>query len=354
MTGSNHANQRWLLVLLKNMSVVLFVVIFIGFSLLNRRFSTLNNFENIILSATDVGIIAIGMTFVLLTGGIDLSVGATMYITGGVLALLLEEGWGMALAIPAGILAGVLWGCFNAFLVSRVKIIPFMVTLGTLTAGRGLGLLITHSRHIAVPGEMRFGATRVFGFLPIPILIFAVMVILAVVVLQYTSFGRQIYAMGNDPEAAKKAGLNTTRLTAMVYIISGFCAAVAAVIAVSQQGSVSSSFGDGTEFQAIAASVLGGTSLFGGVGNVFPGTVVGMLLIQMIQNGLIFLQVDLYLQEMVKALVILFAVFIDAQRMGLIKRLERRNIRLERTAGRAPGEGALGAGTRVKQEATGR
>lgn len=332
---SAKTNHRWLLFVLKNISILLFIVIFIGFSLFSERFASARNFENIILSAADVGIVAIGMTLVLLTGGIDLSVGATMYITGAVLALMLESGYSMAIAIPCGILAGTLWGCFNAFLISKVKIIPFMVTLGTLTAGRGLGLLITHSRHIAVPDEMRFGATRLFGLVPIPIIIFAVMVIFAVVILLYTPFGRQIYAMGNDPEAAKKAGLNTNRLTALVYILSGFCAAVASVVSISQVGSVSSSFGEGTEFQAIAASVLGGTSLFGGIGNVFPGTVVGILLIQMIQNGLIFLQVDLYLQEMVKALVILFAVFIDAQRMGLIKRLERRNIRIEKLPVRA-------------------
>lgn len=336
--SANHTNQRWLLFVLKNMSVVLFVLIFVGFSLFNERFSQIRNFENIILSATDVGIVAIGMTFVLLTGGIDLSVGATMYITGAILALMLESGWGLFPAITCGIIAGTLWGCFNAFLISKVKIIPFMVTLGTLTAGRGLGLLITHSRHISVPNEMRFGAVRLFGFVPIPILIFALMIILAVIILHYTPFGRQIYAMGSDPEAARKAGLNTTRLTALVYILSGFCAAVASVISISQVGSVSSSFGDGTEFQAIAASVLGGTSLFGGIGNVFPGTVVGILLIQMIQNGLIFLQVDLYLQEMVKALVILFAVFVDAQRIGSIKRLERRNIRMEKLPERAAAE----------------
>jgi ribose transport system permease protein len=341
--STNRSYQRWLLFVLKNMSIFLFLLIFIGFSLFNQRFSTYRNIENIVLSASDVGIIAIGMTFVLLTGGIDLSVGATMYLTGAVLAMMLESGWGMLPAIACGILAGTLWGCFNAFLISKVRIIPFMVTLGTLTAGRGLGLLITQSRHIAVPDEMRFGATRVFGLVPIPILIFAFMVLLAVSILQYTPFGRQIYAMGNaasnnEPESAKKAGLNIVRLTASVYIISGFCAAVASVVSVSQVGSVSSSFGDGTEFQAIAASVLGGTSLFGGIGNVFPGTVVGVLLIQMIQNGLIFLQVDLYLQEMVKALVILFAVFIDAQRIGLIKKLERRNIRVEKGPERVTGD----------------
>lgn len=328
------SNHRWLLFVLRNISIVLFVVIFVVFSLFNERFASLRNFENIILASADVGMVAIGMTFVLLTGGIDLSVGATMYITGGVVALLLEDGWSVAAAISCGILAGTLWGCVNAFLISRVRIIPFMVTLGTLTAGRGLGLLITQSRHISVPNEMRFGATRVLELVPIPVLVFGLMVILAVIILKYTSFGRQIYAMGNDVEAAKKAGLDTTRLTAAVYIISGFCAAVASVISISQVGSVSASFGRGIEFQAIAASVLGGTSLFGGVGNVFPGTVIGILLIQMIQNGLIFMRVDLYLQEMVKAMVILFAVFVDAQRMSLIKRLERRNIRLETRAAR--------------------
>jgi ribose transport system permease protein len=255
-----------------------------------------------------------------------------MYISGAIIALLLEQGTPVLLAILAGVVGGTFWGSVNAFLISKVKIIPFMVTLGTMTAGRGLGLLITHSRHIAVPNEMRFGATRVLGLIPIPILIFTLVVAAAFIVLVYTPFGRQLYAMGNDPEAAKKAGLRTERLTAAVYIISGFCAALATVIAISQQGSVSSSFGEGIEFSAIAGAVLGGTSLFGGVGNVFPGTVVGILLMQMIQNGLIYLQVDLYLQDMATALVILFAVFMDAQRMGLIKRLERRNIRIEKDA----------------------
>jgi ribose transport system permease protein len=223
-------------------------------------------------------------------------------------------------------LAGTLWGCLNAFLIARVKIIPFMATLGTLTVGRGVGLLITQSRNISVPPEMRFGAQNAL----IPITVFALVVLVAYIVLNYTAMGRQIYAMGNDAEAAKKAGLNTTRLTASVYIISGFCAALGAVIALSQQGMVSASFGEGIEFRAIAAAVLGGASLFGGVGNVFPGTVVGVLLIQMIANGMIYLQVDLYLQDMVAALVILFAVFIDAVRIRVIRRLERRNIRVEK------------------------
>jgi ribose transport system permease protein len=325
MTGSH----RLTMPILRNMPAILFVVVLVLFSLLDQRFFAVANFSNILTSSAYVGIVAVGMTIVLLTGGIDLSVGATMYITAAVLALLLEQGTPLLLAIGAGIVAGTLWGCFNAFLIARVGIAPFMATLATLTAGRGLGLLITQSRHISVPDEMRFGAENVLG-IPLPTLIFVIVVAVAWLALRYTASGRQIYAMGNDVEAAKKAGLNTTRLTATVYIVSGFCAAVAAVVAVSQQGSVSSSFGEGVEFKAIAAAVLGGTSLFGGVGNVFPGTVIGVLLVQMISNGLIYLQVDLYLQDMVAAAVIFFAVFVDALRMRLMKRLERRNIRVEK------------------------
>jgi len=341
--NANQSRQRLLLTILKNTPTILFVVIFVVFSLLDQRFFTWTNFENIISSSAFVGILAVGMTFVLLTGGIDLSVGATMYISGGILSVLLvDNNWSVLPAILVSMLAGTLWGCLNAFLVSRIKVLPFMVTLGTLTAGRGLGLLITQSRNISMPSAMRFGAYRVLDLIPNPIVILAVVVFTAFVILKWTAWGRQIYAMGNDPEAAKKAGLNTGRLLASVYIVSGFCASLAMVVAVSQQGSVSASFGEGVEFRAIAAAVLGGTSLFGGVGAVFPGTVIGTLLVQMISTGLVYLQVDLYLQDMISPLVIFFAVFVDAQRMSLIKRLERRNIRVEKHAGQSLPENKAG------------
>jgi ribose/xylose/arabinose/galactoside ABC-type transport system permease subunit len=340
--NANHSRQRLLLAVLKNSTTILFVVIFVAFSLLDQRFFTWANFENIIASSAFVGILAVGMTFVLLTGGIDLSVGANMYITGGILAILLEQGYPLWLSILAGLICGTLLGLFNAFLISKVKIIPFMVTLGTLTAGRGLALLITQSRAINVTKEMPFAAARLLG-LPLPITVFLIVVLVAFIVLNYTGLGRQIYALGNDPEAAKKAGLNVTRLTMFAYIVCGFCAALATVIALSQQGRLSASFGEGVEFRAIAAAVLGGTSLFGGVGAVFPGTLIGTMLVQMISNGMVYLQVDLYLQDMISPLVIFFAVFVDAQRMNLIKRLERRNIRVEKTAGRALAAKKVGA-----------
>jgi ribose transport system permease protein len=322
-------NNRLTMPILRNMPLILFVLVFVLFSLLDERFFSLDNFSNIVESSAFVGLLAVGMTAVLLTGGIDLSVGATMYITAAVVGTLLQQDVNYVVAIFAGIVAGTSWGFLNAFLIAKVGLVPFVATLATLTMGRGVGLLLTESRQFILPQEMAYAAKDVLG-IPLPVVVFGLVVAVAVVFLRFTAMGRQIYAMGNDLEAAKKAGLNVIRLTGSVYVISGFCASLAGVIAISQQGSVSAGIGEGVEFRAIAAAVLGGTSLFGGVGAVFPGTVIGVLLVQMISTGLVYLQVDLYLQEMVSASVIFFAVFVDAQRMRLLSRFERRNIRVEK------------------------
>jgi ribose transport system permease protein len=322
-------NHRLTMPVLRNMPAILFVLVFVLFSLLDERFFSITNFSSIVETSAFVGLLAVGMTAVLLTGGIDLSVGATMYITAAVVGTLLQQDVDHLLAIMAGIVAGTSWGFVNAFLIAKVGLVPFVATLATLTVGRGVGLLLTESRQFILPPEMAYAASDVFG-VGLPVVVLAIVVVAAVVFLRFTPMGRQIYAMGNDIEAARKAGLNVVRLTGSVYVISGFCASLAGIIAISQQGSVSAGIGEGVEFRAIAAAVLGGTSLFGGVGNVFPGTIIGVLLVQMISTGLVYLQVDLYLQEMVAASVIFFAVFVDAQRMRLLGRLERRNIRVEK------------------------
>ena len=323
------SNNRLTFAVLRNMPLILFVGVFVLFSLLDERFFSLDNFSNIVETSAFVGLLAVGMTCVLLTGGIDLSVGATMYITAAGVGTLLQQDVSFLIAIPSGIAAGTSWGLLNAFLIAKVGLVPFVATLATLTVGRGVGLLLTESRQFILPPEMAYAATDVFG-IPLPVFLLTAVVIAAVVFLRFTPMGRQIYAMGNDRDAAKKAGLHVVRLTGSVYVISGFCASLAGVIAISQQGSVSAGIGEGVEFRAIAAAVLGGTSLFGGVGAVFPGTVIGVLLVQMISTGLVYLQVDLYLQDMVAASVIFFAVLVDAQRMRLLSRLERRNIRVDK------------------------
>lgn len=314
--------------LLKNMSFVLFVSIFVMFGIFFPRFLSYENLENIMGQSAYIGILAVGMTFVLLTAGIDLSVGSIMYLATITAGLLMNRYqipvW---LALLASVLVGAMFGAFNAFLITKLKIIPFIVTLGTMVAGRGIGLLITRSRGVMYEDEFTDLSTyQVLSIIPLPIFVFGCVIVVAFIFLTKTQTGRQIYAVGADIDGAKKAGLRTNRMLAYTYILCGICAALAGFVASTQFGIITAGFGSGDEFDAIAASVLGGTSLFGGVGGVFPGTLLGTVLIQMVQAGLVFSKIDLYLQPMIMALIIFFAVFLDGLRNIIIKRMQRRNI----------------------------
>jgi len=314
--------------LLGNSTIVLFIVVFIAFGIASPRFFLPENIINIVKQASFVGFLAVGMTFVLLTAGIDLSVGSNMYLSAVAAGLLMRSiGLEIVPALIVSLVVGTLFGAVNAFLILRLKIIPFMVTLGTLVIGRGLGTALTESQQIDFPERMNaFGQIVILG-IPMPIIAFVIVVAAAYYILTRTPFGRQVYAVGNDIEAGKKAGINTDRVIAGVYIISGFCAGLAGFILASQLGGrVDRSFGDGREFDAIAAAVLGGTSLFGGTGNII-GTVIGAVLIQMVQTGLQFNLVNLYLQPMVKAFIIFLAIFFDSLRDSNLKKLKRRFIR---------------------------
>jgi len=326
------ARERVILPLLRNAPVILFILIFVTFGLLSPRFLQPASFVSVLNQASYIGVLAVGMTFVLLTAGIDLSVGSIMYVSATVAGLLMQNydlplGW----ALLACLGTGLAFGAVNAFFITRLNIIPFVVTLSTLIAGRGLALAVTQSQSIVLPSSMfQLSSFRLFG-IPFPIAVFAGVVLVAFVVLRYTPLGRHIYAVGNDLEAAKKAGLNTGRTLASVYLVSGFCAALAAFVSISQLGIVNPSFGEGDELDAIAAAVLGGTSLFGGVGSVL-GTVLGTVLIQMVQAGLVFTRVDLFIQPLVQALIIFLAVLIDSLRSRYLGSLKRRVIRKETAA----------------------
>jgi ribose/xylose/arabinose/galactoside ABC-type transport system permease subunit len=247
--------------------------------------------------------------------------------------LMRSAGLDVLPALIVAVLVGTLYGAFNAFCIVRLKIIPFMVTLATLVIGRGLGTFLTDSKQIDFPANMlAFGQTNLLG-IPMPIVVFALVIVGAWLILNRTPFGRQIYAYGNDAEAAKKAGINTNRVIFGVYMISGFCAGLAGFILISQIGRLDRSFAEGREFDAIAAAVLGGTSLFGGVGNVF-GAVIGALLVQMVRAGLVFNNVNLYLQPMVSALIIFIAIFFDSLREANLAKIKRRFIRPMAETGR--------------------
>jgi ribose/xylose/arabinose/galactoside ABC-type transport system permease subunit len=202
------------------------------------------------------------------------------------------------------------------------------VTLATMVAGHGLVTAITESYGMDYPAAFTaFGAASVFG-VPIPIVVFAIVVGAAHLMLTRTPFGRQLYAVGNDAEAARKAGIESERIVFSVYVICGVCSALGGVMLIALVGRLNQTFGVGKEFDVITAAVLGGTSLFGGVGGAF-GAVVGSVLVQMVQAGMVFVKVNLYLQPMVLAGIIFIAVFFDSLREGRLLRLKRRFIRMD-------------------------
>jgi len=327
--GNNQG--KMLVIALRHTSLILFALIFVVFGLLSPRFLSYQSFENIVKQASYIGIVAVGMTFVLLTAGIDLSVGSNMYLSAVVAGLLIKhDGFPVSLALAVCLAVGLLFGIVNALAVTKLRIIPFVVTLGTLWIGRGLGLWLSKSALVEFPeGVTRIGSQRLFGLLPLPVAVFLLVVLCGSVLLRWTAFGRQLYAVGNDIQAAQKAGINTTWVRGMAFVICGFLAALGGFVSVAQLGIINSAFGEGREFDAIAAAVLGGTSLFGGIGSVFPGTLLGALLIQMVTIGLVWAQVDLYLQPLVQAGIIFLAVLLDSIRIRQLARLSRRHIRIE-------------------------
>jgi ribose transport system permease protein len=321
--------QRSLLVLLDQTSVVLFAGVLGVFGTLSPKFLTLANLSNLGVQAASTGIVAIGMTFVLLTAGVDLSVGAIMFVGAAVAGKLAMAGWPVPLALAMMLLAGVVCGCVNGLLVTRLRILAFVATLGTLYLGRGFALWLTETRAMNLPpGFLQVGTARL-GWVPVPIVVLAGVLVLAHWVLMRTPFGRQIYAVGYDAEAARRAGVRTDRVLLAVYAICGLCAAVGGVLALAQLGTVSPTFGRNKEFHAIAAAVLGGTSLFGGRGRVFPGTLLGALLMQSVDNGLVILNANEYLYPLVLSGIIFLAVAVDSGRSALLTRLTRRPIRLD-------------------------
>jgi ribose transport system permease protein len=317
------------LTLLDQVSLLLFGLVLLVFGLLAPQFLTPPNLSNIVIQSASTGVVAIGMTFVLLTAGVDLSVGAIMFVSAVVAGKLLQAGWPLPVALCAILVCGLACGGINAMLITRLRILAFVATLGTLYLGRGFGLWLTETRAVNLPEAfLELGASRCLG-VPTPIVVLVVVVVVAHWTLSSTAYGRQLYALGQDRKAARQAGIRTRWLTASVYLISGLAAGVGGILALTQLGSVSPTFGTNKEFTAIAAAVLGGTSLFGGRGRVLPGTLLGALLMQSVDNGLVMLNANEYLYPLIISAIIFLAVAIDSGRTYLLARLTRRLIRVE-------------------------
>lgn len=320
---------RLRILVLTHAPLALLAVVLGTFGVLSPQFATGQNLLNIGVQASSNAIVAIGMTFVLLTAGVDLSVGAVMFIGAAVAGKMLVAGSPLVVALPAMLAVGVAGGMVNALVITRVGVLPFVVTMSTLYMGRGLGLWLTQTRALNLPESfLPLGAATVGG-VPLPIVLFAVVLVVSHVTLTQTPFGRHLYAVGADIGAARKAGLDVERILFGAYVACGLCAALGGVIALARIGAVSPNFGENREFSAIAAAVLGGTSLFGGRGQVFPGTVIGALLIQAVESGLVILNADPYLYPLISSAVIFLAVLLDSGRHEMLTRLRPRTIRLE-------------------------
>jgi ribose transport system permease protein len=299
--------------------ILLLAVVLLYFSIRSPAFRTIGSARNILVQSSSVAIVAVGMTFVLLTGGIDLSVGAIMFVAAAIAGQLVLGNLGASpaplwICLLAIILIGLAIGALNAALIARFTMAPFIVTLAMLFIGRGLALHITQTRALNLPPSfLAIGQSTIFA-IPLPLALLALVSILGHITLTQTPYGRRLYALGNNPDAARKAGQPVARLIASVYIISGLCAAIAGVVSVAQLGAVSPTFGNQREFAAIAAAVVGGTSLFGGRGNIFPGTILGALLIQSVESGLNMTNANPYVYPVVIGAIIFIAALLDRLR----------------------------------------
>jgi len=279
-------------------------------SIATDSFLSIRNFLNILDQITVLGIMAVGMTFVILIGGIDLSVGSVMALSMMVLGYLnVEAGMPMAVAIPGGLLAAAITGIVAGLLITEFKVPPFIATLAMMSIARGLANMITDgSQIIGFPSWFNMGAIiRHGGFLTMTVAVMLVVFLVAILFQRYRKEGRELYAIGGNPEVARLAGINVKRITIMVYMMCALLSGLAGTLLAARLDSVQPSSGIAYELDAIAAVVIGGTSLSGGTGGV-GGTIIGVLIIGVLRNGLNLLGVSPFLQAVVIGLVIVLAV----------------------------------------------
>ncbi len=282
----------------------------IASSLLSDRFLSSANLLNVFRQIAIVGVLAIGMTFVIITAGIDLSVGSMLAVAAVTSAAAVNTngalvGVGIALLVGAGL------GLVNGLGVTRGGVQPFIMTLGMLAFARGLAFVFTGGQPVPVtdPAFLAIGNGRLLG-IPNPAIVFLLLLVVAYLILQHTTFGRQVYAIGSNDEAARLSGIAVRRVRTMVYIISGFMAGIAGLLYASQLGVGTPVAGEAFELDAIAATVVGGTSLFGGQGGV-AGTFMGAAILGVLQNILNLTGVDPFVQRLFRGVLIVVAVMLQ-------------------------------------------
>ena len=291
-----------------------FVLVFIIMVAVTDNFLTYSNLSNIGRQVSINAIIAVGMTFAILTGGIDLAVGSVMALSGTIMAGLMAGGIPMSAAILVGLALGLVLGGINGALIAYAKMPPFIVTLAMMTIARGLALIYTGGYPIAGLDQAFafFGRGDVFG-IETPIIITIIIYVIAYIVLNHTPFGRHVYATGGNYEASRLSGIKVNRILFLIYAISGLTSALAGVIITSRLMSGQPNAGVAFEMDAIAAVVLGGAAMSGGKGTII-GTLVGALLLGVLNNGLNLIGINPYVQNVIKGIIILIAVYVSTEK----------------------------------------
>lgn len=297
-------------------ALIALVILVIVIGIISPEFRTVGNILSLLRQSSINGLIAFGMTCVILTGGIDLSVGSVLALSTAICAGFISKGMSVPLALILALLIGTGFGMISGILVTKGRLQPFIATLITMTVFRGLTLIYMDGKPISNLGDsflLKFvGKGNLFG-IPFPVILFIVIFAIFMFVLEKTTLGRRIYATGSNWNAAKLAGVNIHNTKIIAYLLSGCMSAMAGLILLSRLGSAQPTLGTGYELDAIASVALGGTSMNGGRGRIW-GTFVGVLIIAVLNNGLNILGVSSYYQDVVKGIVILIAVLSDRKR----------------------------------------
>nr|WP_284676598.1 ribose ABC transporter permease [Vibrio sinus] len=311
-SGKTLLSKEWLI---EQKSLIALLLLIAVVSFLNPNFFTVDNILNILRQTSVNAIIAVGMTLVILTAGIDLSVGSVLALCGAFAASLIAMQVPVLVAVPTALLAGAVLGAISGIIIAKGKVQAFIATLVTMTLLRGVTMVYTEGRPISTGFTNTADAFSWFGTgyalgIPVPVWLMVIVFAIAWYVLNHTRFGRYVYALGGNESATRLSGINVDRVKIGVYAISGLLAALAGIIVTSRLSSAQPTAGTGYELDAIAAVVLGGTSLMGGKGRIM-GTLIGALIIGFLNNALNLLDVSSYYQMIAKAVVILLAVLVD-------------------------------------------
>ncbi|WP_273836304.1 ABC transporter permease [Guptibacillus sedimenti] len=298
-------------ILAKMYALLGLIIMSVILSIASPYFLTTDNLLTIALETSIIAILALGQVYVIISAGIDLSVGSTLALAGVISSQLLLAGWPTPVALLAGILAGGFLGLINGFVITKGKMPPFIVTLGMMGVARGLALVLTDGLPVSGLPESftNLGNGRILN-IPIPVIFLVIVAVIAAFILSKTIFGRYVYSIGSNEEAAQLSGINVNFHKMMIYVVCGLFAGLAGVLMSARLVSAQPSAGMGYELDAIAAVVIGGASLMGGIGTV-GGTIIGAFIMGVLRNGLNLLNVSPFWQQIAIGIVIVLAVYLD-------------------------------------------